>query len=111
MTAGRNSVSENKDYCTPPKYAELIHKFFNNNIYLDPCSNKYSIINTIVKYIELEKDGLNETWNYPTIFVNPPYGRYKNTFIKDWIYKCHNTYINHGSEIIALIPVATNTSY
>jgi hypothetical protein len=45
--------------------------------------------------------------------VNPPYGRnHENkTTIYDWIKKCYVTYNTYNSEIIALIPVATNTKH
>jgi hypothetical protein len=111
MTAGRKSVSINKEWNTPPKYAGIINKFFNNDIKLDPCSNKQSIINATFKFCLQDKDGLKEKWDYDTIFVNPPYGRNNKTSIKDWIFKCADTKEKYNNEIIALIPVATNTIY
>jgi len=112
LTAGRESISLNKDWCTPEKYANAINEFFNNNIILDPCSNNYSIINAKIKYI-LPIDGLKEAWNYPTIYINPPYGRDKErkTTIKNWLKRCAETNEKYNSEILALIPVATNTSH
>jgi len=77
MIAGRKHITDKKDWNTPPKYVQIINKFFNNNIELDPCSNEYSFINAKTKFIFPEKNGLNEIWNYKTIFVNPPYGRNK----------------------------------
>ena len=60
-----------------------------------------------------EKDGLVEEWNYKTIFVNPPYGtdKERKTSIKDWIRKCFESYVLYDSEVLALIPVATNTRH
>ena len=43
MVAGRNIISEKKDWNTPPKYVKLINDFF-GTIDLDPCSNEYSTI-------------------------------------------------------------------
>ena len=113
MTAGRKSISNNKNWCTPPKYIKPIRDFFDSKISLDPCSNEYSITNAEVEYKLPEHDGLNESWNFPKIFVNPPYGRDKErrTTIKDWLYKCANAFESYGSEVIALIPVATNTRH
>jgi len=56
---------------------------------------------------------LKESWNYPTIYVNPPYGadRLRGTTIKDWLAKCARTNMDFQSEVIALVPVATNTSH
>jgi len=112
ITAGRQINTLTQSWCTPQKYANAINKFFNNNIDLDPCSNKDSIIEAKVKYI-LPIDGLNSDWNYNNIFVNPPYGRdaERKTTIKDWLKKIYDTYKEYNSEILALIPVATNTSH
>jgi hypothetical protein len=65
-----------------------------------------------VKYI-LPIDGLKESWNYKTIYVNPPYGRDpdKKTSIKDWLEKGCSAYEKYNSEILYLIPVATNTRH
>lgn len=114
MTAGRtNSNQLSRSWCTPPKYAEAISLFYDNNIDLDPCSNEFSLINARIKYILPEKDGLKETWNYKNIFVNPPYGsdRERGTTIKDWLKKCQLSNQYYKSEVLALIPVATNTSH
>jgi len=112
MTAGRNNKSNNKEWNTPIKYANLIHSFFDNNLYLDPCSNNQSIVVSKNKYC-LPIDGLKQNWQYKTIYINPPYGRdYKRkTSIKNWIKKAYETNIKYGSEILMLIPVATNTSH
>ena len=60
-----------------------------------------------------EHDGLYITWEYPTIYVNPPYGagRQRGTTIKDWLRRCAHAHEKHGSEVLALIPVATNTKH
>ena len=64
-----------------------------------------------IKYI-LPINGLEESWNYNKVFINPPYGRNKGskTSIYDWIKKGVDTYYN-GSELLYLIPVSTNTSH
>lgn len=110
MVAGRNIISEKKDWNTPPKYVKLINDFF-GTIDLDPCSNEYSTIDAKIKYI-LPINGLEESWNYNKVFINPPYGRNKGskTSIYDWIKKGVDTYYN-GSELLYLIPVSTNTSH
>lgn len=113
MSAGRKVITENKDWCTPPKYVEAIRDFFGGTIHLDPCSNRYSIVKAIVEYILPEHDGLRKSWNYPTIYVNPPYGidRKHGTAIRDWLRRCEEANRLHGSEVIALVPVATNTGH
>jgi len=113
MTAGRNINSKSKDWCTPKKYIEAVKEAFNGKIKLDPCSNKYSIVNADVEYLLPEKDGLKESWDFKTIYVNPPYGidKERKTSIKNWLEKCAQAHEKHGSEVIALIPVATNTGH
>ncbi len=113
MTAGRKVITENKDWSTPPKYAEAVREFFGGTIHLDPCSNRYSIVNAQVEYCLPEHDGLRESWNFPTIYVNPPYGidRERETSIKDWLKKCEEANRRYQAEVIALVPVATNTGH
>ncbi len=113
MTAGRTVNSQSVNWCTPPKYVDAVRKVFGGKIFLDPCSNEWSIVHAETEYRLPEKDGLKESWNYPTIYVNPPYGSDKEnkTTIKHWLYKCAHAHKNYGSAVLALVPVATNTSH
>ena len=113
MSAGRKVNSLSQHWCTPQKYVEAIKEMFNENIELDPCSNVFSIINANVEYTLPQNDGLLEDWNYKTIYVNPPYGadRIRGTTIKNWLKKCVDAHKRYGSEVLALIPVATNTAH
>jgi hypothetical protein len=58
-------------------------------------------------------DGLKETWDFPTIYVNPPYGadRQRGTTIRHWLQKCAEAHKSYGAEVLALVPVATNTGH
>lgn len=113
MTAGRKVNTLSQNWCTPFKYVTAIKCFFNGDIELDPCSNEYSIVNAKVEYSLPLNDGLKENWNYRTIYVNPPYGydRERGTKIKDWFEKCVEANEKYHSEVIMLVPVATNTSH
>ncbi|MCM1504267.1 MAG: hypothetical protein NC127_03615 [Muribaculum sp.] len=113
MTAGRRVNTTSQSWCTPKKYVDSIRRFFGGVISLDPCSNEYSIVQAQTEYSLPEIDGLAESWNFKTIYVNPPYGidRYRRTSIKNWLAKCVEAYREYGSEIVALIPVAPNTSH
>lgn len=112
MTAGRKYNNDNKEWNTPDKYVLLVRKFFGGSIDLDSCSNDYSIVKADNEY-KLPIDGLLESWNFHTIYVNPPYGRDKNrkTSIKKWIAKCYEANKQYKSEVLSLIPVATNTRH
>ena len=114
MTAGRtNSEALSQTWCTPPKYVNAIREFFGGSIALDPCSNEHSIVKATVEYRLPYHDGLAESWNAHTIFVNPPYGRDKvrGTSIADWLRKCSEAKSKNGSEVLALVPVASNTRH
>lgn len=114
MTAGRSSSeSVSQHWCTPPKYVDAIREFFGGEIALDPCSNEYSIVKAKVEYRLPDSDGLAKRWNAATVFVNPPYGRdrARGTGIKDWLRKCSESRSQSGAEVLALVPVATNTRH
>jgi len=112
MTAGRKILSSKKDWCTPPKYVNAVRSFF-GEIELDPCSNDNSIVNAKTEYVLPKKDGLKESWDYNTIYVNPPYGidKERKTSIRDWTKRCTDANSEYGSEVLALIPVAVNTRH
>lgn len=113
MSAGRSVNSQSQSWGTPPKYVKAIKKNFGDKISLDPCSNKYSIVNAETEFMLPETDGLKQEWDYPTIYINPPYGadRKRGTTIKNWLAKCALSHNKYNSEILALVPVATNTGH
>lgn len=106
-----NTLSQS--WCTPHKYVNAIKRFWNGKIDLDPCSNEHSVVHAETEYRLPEKDGLKESWDFRTIYVNPPYGadRERGTTIKDWLARCAQSRLSFGGEIIALIPVAPNTTH
>lgn len=114
MTAGRNNAEAlSQHWCTPPKYVNAIHQFFYSTVALDPCSNNNSIVGAEVEYSLPDTDGLVASWNYPSVFVNPPYGsdRERGTTIRDWLRKCAEAHSEHNAEVLALVPVAANTQH
>lgn len=113
MTAGRAVTSDNKHWGTPQKYVDAVRRFFGGEIDLDPCSNEYSIVQAAVEYMLPDSDGLAESWDYRRIYVNPPYGadRRRGTTIKHWLRRCVEAHSKHDSQVLALVPVAPNTSH
>ena len=113
MTAGRTVTSLSQDWCTPTKYVQAVRRCFGGRIALDPCSNEHSIVAAETEYRLPKKDGLGESWDFPTIYVNPPYGadRERGTKIRDWLRRCADAHHQHGSKVLALVPVATNTAH
>ncbi len=113
MTAGRKIIGYAKDWGTPKKYVDAVKEMFGGTIELDPCSNRHSIVRAKVEYLLPEHDGLIESWNFPTIYINPPYGldRAHGTSIRDWLKRCEEANRIYKSEVLALVPVATNTGH
>jgi len=111
MSAGRSINTLSQSWGTPHKYVKAVKNVFGGQIDLDPCSNEYSIVNAKVEYTLPKRDGLKETWDYPTIYVNPPYGidKERGTTIKNWLAKCAHSYETFNSEVLALVPIAANT--
>lgn len=113
MTAGRTLNTLSQEWGTPEKYVRAVREFFGGHISLDPCSNEYSIVDAETEYRLPRQDGLMESWDFPTIYVNPPYGidKERGTSIKKWLFRCANAHKEFKSEVLALIPVATNTGH
>jgi len=113
MTAGRTLNTLSQEWGTPEKYVNAVRDFFGGHIDLDPCSNEYSIVHAQTEYRLPKHDGLRATWDFPTIYVNPPYGidKERGTSIKKWLCRCATAHKEYKSEILALVPVATNTGH
>src|SRR3546814_3961987 len=74
MTAGSTVVGLSTHWGTPQKYVEAVRLAFGGTISLDPCSNIWSIVNAQTEWALPEHDGLKNKWDFPTVYVNPPYG-------------------------------------
>lgn len=111
MTAGRINTSKNFHWCTPQWLAKRISAFL-GGIDLDPCGHPKSVVGARRQFLLPTADGLVEPWNARTIYVNPPYGadRERGTTIRDWLSRCAEEH-HSGAEVVALVPVATNTSH
>lgn len=113
MSAGRSINTLSQCWGTPHKYVAAVKSVFRGEVDLDPCSNEYSVVNAKTEYRLPERDGLEESWNFKTVFVNPPYGidKERGTTIKNWLAKCAQTNEKYGSEVLALVPIAANTAH
>jgi hypothetical protein len=113
MSAGRNIITLSQSWGTPHKYVKAVKEVFGGQIDLDPCSNEYSVVEAELEYTLPQHDGLKESWNYKRIYVNPPYGidKERGTTIKHWLAKCAYANEEYNSEVLALIPIAANTSH
>lgn len=113
MTAGRTLNTLSQEWGTPEKYVRAVREFFGGKIELDPCSNEHSIVHARVEYCLPRNDGLRESWHFRTIYVNPPYGidKVHGTSIRKWLSRCAGAHVEHKAEVLALVPVATNTRH
>lgn len=113
MSAGRTINTSSQCWGTPPKYVSAVKEVFGGFIDLDPCSNEFSVVNAETEYRLPKQDGLKESWDFSTIYVNPPYGidKERGTTIKNWLAKCANANEEFNSEVLALVPIAANTSH
>lgn len=67
-----------------------------------------AMFNADVEFIPPNNDGLSKVWNSKNIFVKPPYGREEES---NWLSKCAFSNGLYDLEILALVPVATNSSH
>jgi hypothetical protein len=113
VTAGRTVNSSSQQWGTPHKYVDAVRHVFGGEIDLDPCSNEFSIVKAKTEYMLPAQDGLRESWNFSRIYVNPPYGadRRHRTTIRHWLHRCAEAHKRYGSEVLSLVPVATNTRH
>jgi len=100
MSAGRTINTLSQSWGTPHKYVNAVKEVFGGYIDLDPCSNEYSVVNAKTEYRLPRHDGLKESWKFPTIYVNPPYGidKERGTTIKNWLEKCAFAYEQYKIE-------------
>lgn len=55
----------------------------------------------------MAEDGLSQTWNDETVFMNPPYGR----MIGKWVEKAYNEHKENNITVVCLIPARIDTTY
>jgi site-specific DNA-methyltransferase (adenine-specific) len=72
---------------------------------LDPCCTKETA--KCSTYFTPETDGLHQSWDGHSVFMNPPYG----DEIKYWIEKAYVESNNNNAQVVCLIPSRTDTKY
>ena len=94
--------SELGNWQTPNWLFELLDRHF--SFQCDVCANDTNYL--CENYFTIENSCLEQDW-YTTNFMNPPYGRSIQHFIK----KAHDEWYNHGYETVALLPARTDTKW
>ena len=72
---------------------------------LDPCASKDNA--KCSKFFTEANNGLSQSWEGFTSFVNPPYGR----GIDKWIKKAYDESRKENTKVVMLIPSRTDTKY
>jgi site-specific DNA-methyltransferase (adenine-specific) len=71
---------------------------------LDPCATDEN--HKCAKYYTEEDDGLHQSWAPETVFMNPPYGR----GIDRWVRKAYMESLR-GATVVCLLPARTDTAW
>jgi len=72
---------------------------------LDPCASEDNA--KCSKFFTETDNGLSQSWEGFTSFVNPPYGR----GIDKWIKKAYEESRKENTKVVMLIPARTDTKY
>ncbi|MAH47319.1 adenine methyltransferase [Candidatus Pacearchaeota archaeon] len=96
--------SKTGDWETPQDFFEKLSWRF-GPFDLDPCANAQSA--KCGKFFTKEDDGIAQEWTGYTAFVNPPYGR----GIEKWIKKGYDEALKSNTKVVMLIPARTDTKY
>lgn len=95
--------SEDMTWTTPQDFFDKLDKEFHFS--LDPCCvTETAKCNT---YFTPKEDGLKQSWQGHTVFMNPPYGR----AIGNWLKKAYEESLQQNTKVVCLIPSRTDTKY
>jgi site-specific DNA-methyltransferase (adenine-specific) len=95
--------SKAQTWSTPQDFYDRLDREF--NFTLDPCASDEDA--KCAKYYTVEDDGLKQSWQGETVFMNPPYGR----DIKKWIKKAFTEAKKPNTVVVCLVPSRTDTRY
>ena len=90
------------DWATPQELFDELDKEF--NFTLDPCASEWNA--KCDYYISKEEDGLKQDWGTQIVFMNSPYGKVLN----DWMKKAYESSLK-GTTVVCLVPASTDTEW
>ena len=97
--------SKRDDWATPPAlFAELNAEF---GFTLDPCCKVATAKCDKFFAIDRGDDGLAESWQGETVFMNPPYGKSVST----WMERAYRAAREEGATVVALVPCSADTGW
>lgn len=88
---------------TPPYVLRPVREALGGSIDLDPCTLASNPTEAESFYHPLA-DGAELPWGFESIFVNPPYGKARER----WVRRCIEA-AQSGARVVLLIPAATDT--
>lgn len=91
--------SRGSDWGTPKELFDELDAEF--HFTLDPCASDWNA--KCKKYYTEKDDGLAQDWSDETVFLNPPYGKVLN----DWMKKAYES----NTTVVCLVPAATDTAW
>ena len=96
--------SKTGDWATPKEFFNKLNLKF-GPFNLDPCASPHNT--KCANFYTKPEDGLSKSWQGYTVFVNPPYGR----GIEAWIKKAYEESQDPDTKVVMLIPARTDTKY
>jgi len=92
--------SRGSDWATPKELFDELNKEFHFTV--DVCASDWNA--KCKKYFTEKDDGLKQEWGTDTCWMNPPYGKVLN----DWMKKAFESSLD-GAIVVCLVPSATDT--
>ncbi len=96
--------SKTGEWATPQEFFDKLSWRF-GPFDLDPCADPTNT--KCANFFTEAEDGLSKSWGGHTLFVNPPYGR----GIERWIKKAYDESRKENTRVVMLIPARTDTRY
>ena len=96
--------SKSTGWSTPQDFFDHLDQQF-GPFTLDPCATEQNY--KVKNYLTEKDNGLEQSWEGHTVFMNPPYGRE----IKHWIKKAYEEGQKDNTTVVALLPARTDTKY
>lgn len=94
--------SRGSDWSTPQELFNELNAEF--HFTLDPCASSWNA--KCDNFFTEKEDGLKQDWVKNRVFMNPPYGKVLN----DWMKKAYESFLN-GATVVCLVPSATDTAW
>jgi hypothetical protein len=99
----RDEADPRQVQLTPPYILEPVRDLL-NGIELDPCTEPDNPTGAD-RFYTPPTDGAAMPWNAASIFVNPPYGKARER----WVRRCVQAGEDEGSRVVLLIPAHPDT--